>query len=395
MAAKPFVLSWGIMATGAMSEYFCKDLLTNPITRGVTDVSHAIRAVSSSKDPSRAIEFLGRIKHPSPAGVATYGSYAALVRDANVNIVYIATPHSHHFQNAMLALHAGKHVLCEKALTVTAEQTRRLYETAKEKNLFFLEGVWTRFFPLSIKIRDLVSSGAIGHVHRVTADLSRANSADILGSTKLDYDDSHRMVNPHLAGGVLLGLGIYSLTWVFQILYHLQPETEKERPEVLSCVQKYLTGVDESATIILNFPKHNSTGVATSSLRVATDPASTGSPAIRIQGSGGEIQVEHPAYKPLSFKVIRAAGGDPVEEVVECPQPQDAERNWGNGTFWEADESARCIRDGKLESSVMPWSESMLVMETMDQVLKQAGIAYPGLIATHEYDPLSPLNTGN
>ncbi|GJC96002.1 oxidoreductase [Colletotrichum higginsianum] len=240
MTAEPFVLRWGIMATGAMSEY--------PATRGVGDVAHEIAAVSSSKDPRRALDFLGRIGHPAPAGVATYGSYAQLVRDPGVDVVYVATPHSHHFQNAMLALRAGKNVLCEKPLTVTAEQARRLYATARERGLFLLEGVWTRFFPLSAEIRRLVGAGAIGKVYRVTADLSRANGSKEPGSARLGYDDSHRMVNPDLAGGVLLGLGVYPLTWVFQILYHMQPEAVKERPQVLSTVQKYATGIDESAT---------------------------------------------------------------------------------------------------------------------------------------------------
>ncbi|WYZ39873.1 hypothetical protein EsH8_IV_000214 [Colletotrichum jinshuiense] len=395
MAGERFTLRWGIMATGAMSEYFCKDLLTNPDIRGVTDVAHTITAVSSSNDAKKAEDFLARINHPSPSDVSTYGSYASLVQDCNVDIIYIATPHSHHFQNAMLALQASKNVLCEKALTVTAEQTRRLYETARDRNLFFLEGVWTRFLPLSIKIRQLVRSGAIGQVYRVTADLSRANSSKEPASTRLDYEDSHRMVNPSLAGGVLLGLGIYSLTWVFQILYHLQPEAEKEKPHILSAVHKYATGIDESTTILLNFPGHGTTGIATSSLRIATDPGSTGNPAIRIQGTAGEIQVEHPAYKPLAFKLIKTTSDAAVEEAFECPQPQDVERNWGNGTYWEADESARCIRDGRLESSIMPWSESILIMETMDHVMNQADITYPELIASHDFDPSSPLNTGN
>ncbi|KAK6207830.1 nadp:d-xylose dehydrogenase [Colletotrichum tabaci] len=394
MTAEPFVLRWGIMATGAMSEYFCKDLLTDPATRGVGDVAHEIAAVSSSKDPRRALDFLGRIGHPAPAGVATYGSYAQLVRDPGVDVVYVATPHSHHFQNAMLALRAGKNVLCEKPLTVTAEQARRLYATARERGLFLLEGVWTRFFPLSAEIRRLVGGGAIGKVYRVTADLSRANGSKEPGSARLGYDDSHRMVNPDLAGGVLLGLGVYPLTWVFQILYHMQPEAVKERPQVLSTVQKYATGIDESATVVLNFSEHGTMGIATSSLRVATDPGSSGMPAVRIQGSAGEIQVEHPAYKPLSFKVIRTAGDGAEVEVVKCPQPQDPGRAWGNGTFWEADESARCIRDGRLESEIMPWSESVLVMETMEQVLREAAVTYPDLIASHEFDAESPLNTG-
>ncbi|KXH28856.1 NADP:D-xylose dehydrogenase [Colletotrichum simmondsii] len=345
-----------------MSEYFCRDLLTNPATREVTDVKRAITAVSSSKDPDKAIEFLARIDHPAPTEVSTFGSYAALVRDPNVDIVYIATPHSHHIQNAMLALHAGKSVLCEKALTVTAAQARRL--------------------------------GAIGQVYRVTADLSRANGIKDFESKRLNYEDSHRMANPDLAGGVLLGLGIYPLTWVFQILYHLQPKNEKEQPQILSAVQKYSTGVDESATIILHFPEHGTVGIATSSLRVATDPGNSRNPAIRIQGSHGEIQVEDPAYKPQCFKIITTSETGADEKVDECPQPQDSERSWGNGTFWEADEAARCIRDGKLESDTMPWSESILIMEIMDKVLEDAGIFYPELIATDEFDPLSPLNTG-
>ncbi|KAF6806151.1 oxidoreductase C513.06c-like protein 1 [Colletotrichum sojae] len=389
MTTEPFVLKWGIMATGAMAEYFCKDLLTSPETRGVSDVTHRIAAISSSNDPSRAAALLHRIDHPDPSSVRTYDSYAALAQDPEVDIVYVATPHSHHFQNAMLALGTGKHVLCEKALTVTGEQARRLVEVAREKGVFFLEGVWTRFLPLSCRVRELVAGGAIGKVYRVTADLSRANSKE-QGGDDLEMEDKHRMVNLDLAGGVLLGLGVYPLNWVFQMLYHLQPEEEKEAPRVQSVVHKYRTGVDESVTILLDFPKHGTTGIVTSSLRVATDPGL----AIRIQGSRGEIQIEHPAYKPQSFKVIRTGEVSTIE-VVECPQPQDEARGWGNGTFWEADEAARCIRDGKTESSVMPLDESVLIMSVMDGVLKEAGVRYPELIASHEFDPLSPLNTGN
>ncbi|TEA21592.1 D-xylose 1-dehydrogenase [Colletotrichum sidae] len=363
MADGPFVLRWGIIATGAMSEYFCKDLLTNPAVRQTADVAHAVTAVSSSNDRLRAEAFLSRINHPAPSNVATYGSYAELVQDPD---------------NAMLALTTSKHMLCEKALAVTAAQARRLAEVARQKRL----------------IRKLVGGGAIGRVYRVTADLSRAaNGSPEPGSARLDYEDGHRMVDPNLAGGVLLGLGVYPLTWVFQVLYHLQTG-EKEEPRVLSAVQRYHTGVDESATVEVAFPKHGTVGIATSSLRVATDPGGAGNPAVRIQGSGGEIQVEHPAYKPTIFKIIKTAGGELVEEVEEYPQPQDAERDWGNGTFWEADECARCVRDGRLGSDVMPTEESIVIMEAMEKVLVGAGIRYPDLISSCQFDPSSPLNTG-
>lgn len=130
------------------------------------DVRHEIAAVASSSSADRAAGFIQKINGPSAA--KTYGSYAELVADPNVDIIYVATPHSHHFQNAMLALEAGKNVLCEKALTVTAAQAKKLVAKAKEKNLFLMEAVWTRYFPLSIKIRELISSGAIGRVHRTT-----------------------------------------------------------------------------------------------------------------------------------------------------------------------------------------------------------------------------------
>ena len=126
---------------------------------------HEVAAVASSSSKDKAVEFIEKVKAPS--SVKTYGSYAELVADGDVDIIYVATPHSHHFQNVMLALEAGKPVLCEKAFTVNAAQARKLVETARAKKLFLMEAVWTRYFPLSIKIRELVQSGAIGTVYRV------------------------------------------------------------------------------------------------------------------------------------------------------------------------------------------------------------------------------------
>ena len=204
------------------------------------------------------------------------------------------------------------------------------------------------------------------------------------------------MVNPDLAGGALLDLGIYSLTWLFQILYHLQPEAEKESPKVVAAIEKYSTGADESTSIILQFPKYKSQGIAMTSLRIATDTdgKKSSGPAIRIQGPLGEIQVDPPAYRPLKYKVVKRGGSGEVE-VVDCPIPVDAERNFGHGMFWEADECARCLRDGKKESATLPLSESIVIMEVMEEALRQGDIQYPELITTDVYDPKSPLNTGS
>jgi len=199
------------------------------------------------------------------------------------------------------------------------------------------------------------------------------------------------MVNIDLAGGALLDLGIYSLTWVFQTLYHTQSEPEK--PNVVAAINKYeFTGADESTSIIVQFPKHKSMGVALTSLRVGSN---LDGPAIRIQGSGGEIQVIGPAYCPLQYRVVKKDKDGKVDvQVVDCPIPKDKERNWGHGMFWEADECARCLRDGKKESASLPWSESIVIMEVMEEVLRQGGVVYPELITSDVFDPQGPLNTG-
>jgi predicted dehydrogenase len=209
---------------------------------------------------------------------------------------------------------------------------------------------------------------------------------------RLEFDDSHRMVSLDLAGGALLDLGIYSLTWVFQTTYHLQKE--HERPEVASALVQYDTGSDENTTIVVSFPKHKTQGIAMTGLRTdsSVDGKNTGGPAIRIQGSQGEIQVMGPAFKPLQYKVIRKADPGKVE-VVDCPIPTDPARGgWGHGMFWEADEAARCLRDGRLESASLPWEESIVIMEVMDKALRDGGVKYPDVITTDVYDAKSPLN---
>lgn len=175
---------------------FTKDLVLDPSSRNVSDVKHTVTAAASSSSADRAKKFLVDCKCPSDS--KAYGSYAELVKDPNVDIVYVATPHSHHYQNTMLCLLAGKHVLCEKAFTTNAAQTKKLVATAKEKKLFLMEAVWTRFFPLSIKIRKMIQDGELGDVHRVIADNSFGENVEEAWGTE------HRMVNMNLAGGALL-----------------------------------------------------------------------------------------------------------------------------------------------------------------------------------------------
>ncbi|KAL8667997.1 MAG: hypothetical protein Q9168_007134 [Polycauliona sp. 1 TL-2023] len=384
--SSPYTVRWGILATGWIADLFVKDLILDPSTRHVSDVKHEVKAVASSTSADRAKKFLEECKVPE--GAAAYGSYEELVKDKNVDIIYVATPHSHHYQNTMLCLEAGKHVLCEKAFTTNAAQAKKLIETAKAKNLFLMEAVWTRFFPLSIQIRKFIEDGKLGAVHRVIADNSFGDDVEE------KYGTTHRMVNMDLAGGALLDLGIYSLTWLFQTLYHTLPPASRKPPKVVAAITPYpSTGADEMTSMILTFPSapggtstHQAHGIALTNLRVASDPDghNTARPAIRIQGTAGEIQVDGPAFRPTHWRFIRAkppgqeSTGKPEVEEHECEIP-------GHGMFWEADECGRCLRDGEKESAGMGWEESVVVMEVMDEVRKQGGVKYPEKIESLEF----------
>lgn len=282
----------------------------------------------------------------------------------------------------MLALEAGKPILCEKPLTVNANQARILYETAKKRNLFLMEAVWTRFFPLCETVRRYIQDGLIGDVLRVTVN-------NATGVKVSELDPSHRYLNMDLAGGALLDIGVYTLTWLFQTLYHTMPEEKRKPP---SAVFSRLTfsqpsGVDDGATIVLNFPHapphgaREAHGIATSSMilpEVGQDRKGANGPTVHIYGLDGEIQVFGPAYRPESIKIIpRNGSGDFKTEHFGIPG--------GYGMYWEADEAARCLRDGGLESQVISWEESTLLMEVLDQIRSQNGVKYPAEIESAEY----------
>ena len=176
---------------------FTRDLLTDPSTRDTHDVQHSVAGVASSSGKDHAEKFKSQLE--IPATCAAYGLYGELVKDQNLDIIYVASPHSHHFEHVMMALEADKHVVCEKPITVNASQARVLYQTARAKNLFLLDAVWTRYFPLSVQIRDLIKEGAIGEALHVIADTSMGEDTDDLWKVQ-----RRRKVNRDLAGGALL-----------------------------------------------------------------------------------------------------------------------------------------------------------------------------------------------
>lgn len=271
-------------------------------------------------------------------------------------------------------------MLLEKPATVNVAQFRILTSLAQQKNVFLMEAVWTRFFPLSLEVVEMIRSGALGQIKRVFADFSFWNDVEA------EFGTSHRMVNMHLAGGALLDLGIYSLTWVFQALYHAVPEDERKAPSVVSAMGKYVTGADEQTSVVCDFGGAH--GIGTTSIRVASTPNAeyVGQDDIRIQGTLGDLTINY-APRPKSYTLTPASSksrGQPAQFEYGTKEFDDSPGG-GHGMFWEADECARCVREGKIESEVMGWRESEEVLWVMEQVRNEHGIVYPGGIESVEY----------
>ena len=371
-----------LSATGDIAKTFAKDLLIDPKTRGVDDVLHVVTGVASSSSAATAKRFCAdiiQLRQSSEIACNAYGSYEELVRDPSIDLVYIASPHSHHYQNCMLALNNGKAVLCEKPVAVNADQARRLCQVAREKRLFFMEAVWTRFFPLSIAVRQMIQDGVIGDLVRVYVNNSTGTDVE-------ELDPSHRYLNKSLAGGALLDIGVYTLTWLFQTLYHTQDPESRRPPSALSSLVEFHgpSKTDQMISLIMRFDMPSNSilktahGIATTSM-VLPDAANEGGPTVHIYGLKGEIQVWGPAHRAQTIKVIPKAVHEAAwERKFDIP-------GGGHGMFWEADAAARSWLAQELECPTMTWEESTLVMEAADEIRRQAKIVYPIEIETTDY----------
>lgn len=362
------------------------DLLIDPRTRGVEDLRHSITAVASSTSIRSATGFIRDVIQPRQSEdvrCIPYGSYEELMNDSNFDILYISTPHSHHFQNCMLALNYGKNIVCEKPLAVNSEQARVLYQKAQSNGCFLMEAVWTRFFPLSIAVRDLIKTRALGDILRVYVN----NSTGVDVTT---LDPKHRYLNKDLAGGALLDIGVYALTWLFQTLYNTNGVEHRKPPtnlkSIVTCHEASQT--DQMVSMIMEFardsqiPGHGRAhGIATTSMILpdaATSAPLSAGPTVHIYGLDGEIQVFGPAHRPEWINIIPKGKGKVQTLRFEIPAG-------GHGMFWEADEAAICWRDGKLESETIPWEESVHVLEIADAIRRHANLTYPDAIETIDY----------
>jgi len=353
-------IRWGIVGTGSVACQFAE---------GLSIVPDAELYAVSSRTQDKADQFASNFNIPK-----AYESYKEFLKDSLIDIVYIATPNTIHYEQCLEALNSGKHVLCEKPFTMNAPEAREVCSLAKEKGLFCMEAMWMRTNPLVREVIQKVREGNIGSVRMVSASLGHA----------IHINDNHHIFNPNLGGGVLLDLGVYPLSLVYQLLG--KPDS------VQSKMVLGQTGVDEQAIATLSYFDGKLATIA-SSLQTNLNNECI------IMGSKGSIRIHSPLYRPNQYSIsfqqpfdltqssnlgrlswvkqkpfLRFAINLLKTKVIPrlySPTKTITKTLKGNGYNYEAEEAMNCIRSGKLESSLMPHSETIGVMQLLDTIRSQ------------------------
>ncbi|MEU7425326.1 Gfo/Idh/MocA family oxidoreductase [Streptomyces sp. NPDC040750] len=323
---------WGILATGGIAAAFAADLVDLPDAR--------IVAVASRR-PESAAAFAERF-----GAERAYGDWESLAADAEVDVVYVATPHSAHRAAAGVCLAAGRNVLCEKAFTLNAREAGELVALAKEHDRFLMEAMWMYCNPLIRRLKALVEDGAIGEVRTVQADFGLAGP----------FPAAHRLRDPALGGGALLDLGVYPVSFAQLLLG--EPDGVAAR-SVLSP-----EGVDLQTGALLSW---DGGALATLHCSIAGGTAVTAS----VTGSRGRIDVPSGFFHPDRF-VLHRDGREPEEFAAD---PADGPRT---SLRHEAVEVMRALRTGETESPLVPLEGTLAVMRTLDAIRDRAGVRYPG-----------------
>jgi predicted dehydrogenase len=321
-------IGWGILGAGGIAQAFATDLIANGFT---------VAAVGSrSQDTADAFAAAHGISN-------AHGSYEALVADPTVSVVYVATPHPFHADNARLALNAGKHVLVEKPFTLNASEAREIVELAESKGLVILEAMWTRWLPHMVRLREIIAAGTIGQVQSVFADHNQ----------KLPSDPAHRMNSLELGGGALLDLGIYPVSFAWDIL---------GAPDSIQAQATFTgTGVDRQTSILLGYASG-----AQAILQCALD--TRGPNVASVLGTEGWVEIAGTFYAPTDFIVYNSDG-----DIIDGFEQSVVSR----GMQYQAWEMERRITEGVTDSSVLLPAESVAIMETLDQIRAQIGLRYP------------------
>ncbi len=321
-------LRWGILATGGIAGAFASDLRTAGLD--------LVAVGSRSQESADAFAARFDIAHAHP-------SYEALVADPDVDIIYVSTPHPMHHENARLALEAGKHVLVEKAFTLNRAEADDLRTLAAERGLLAMEAMWTRYLPHMVRIREIIAAGSLGEIRAVSADHTQL----------LPSDPSHRLNALELGGGALLDLGIYPISFVWDIL---------GAPADVRAVGRLVeTGADAEVATVMT---HAGGAVSTtlSSSRAA------GPNVASVIGTRARIDIDTVWYTPTTFRVVGPDGAVMEEYASEVD---------GRGMQFQALAAERLVDDGLLEGDILPIAESVAIMGTLDEIRAQIGVRYP------------------
>jgi predicted dehydrogenase len=329
-------IRWGILATGGIAATFTEALLSLP------DDAEVVAVASRSTESAKA--FAERY------GIArAYGSWAELAADDEVDVVYVATPHSAHRAAAGLCLEAGKAVLCEKAFTINSREARELVALARERGLFLMEAMWTYCNPLIRHMLALVADGVIGEVRQVTANFGFHS----------EFPPEHRMRNPELGGGALLDLGVYPVSFAQMLLG--EPDAVEGWAELTP------ERVDATTGIVLGW---NSGAVATLACGFTSEMGSSAS----VSGTAGRIEIAEGFFHAERFVLHRRDQEPRTVRLAEISDDHDR-----STMRHEAAEVMRALRAGETESPLVPLDGSLAVMRTLDAIRERIGVSYPGV----------------
>lgn len=331
-AHKP-IINWGIIGLGKIAHKFAHDLLLE---------AHSNLYAVASRSQEKAKAFMALYQ----AEVA-YNDYAQLANDPNVDAIYIATPHVFHCEQTLMCLEAGKAVLCEKAFAMNEKEVRQMIEKSREKQVFLMEALWTRFIPATEYLLTLLAQNTIGDIRLVRADFG----------FKGEYDTTRRFYNRDLGGGSLLDIGIYPI--------YLSLLTLGAPDAITAHADFAATQVDESCRMFFHYKNKNqqpANAVLDSTLTTATPVEAW------LHGTTGTLKLHQRFHHTEQISHYDLKNN--LIETWEIPYT-------GNGYYHEIQEVNRCLQEGLTESPKMPLSFSLALIQTLDRVRQKIGLVYP------------------
>lgn len=335
-------IRWGIMAPGRIARKFADAVSgLERLDVAAGKPPQATITAAGSREQSRARGFLDEVGYPE---ATAHGSYEALAADEAVDAVYVAAPHHVHHELALAAISYGKAVLCEKPLAVNTTQVREMARSAHEAGVFLMEAMWTRFLPVMQQVKKWITDGRIGAVRQIKADFC----------FRAPMEPEGRLFNPATAGGALLDVGVYTVSFASWI-------TDRRPSGILGTAAIGATGVDEQNGMLLTYDD--------GAIAALTSATRTDSPAgAMVLGTDGRIEIAPPFWGGTRASLYRAD----TQTSIEFEEPHAI-----NGFEYQIQEVSRCWAAGKTESRIMPIAESVTIMEVLDELRTQMGIRYP------------------